>query len=97
MDFHALKKDMESVFNSIQDNALAGELPAEQDANEFVRLAKVMHMHAKEDWADECEDFVHLASQLQAAVRKGNVHDATLLAESLSESKTYCHRTFGGP
>jgi XXXCH domain-containing protein len=97
MDFHALKKDMESVFNSIQDNALSGELPSEQDANEFFRLAKVMQNGAKEDWADECEDFVHLASQLQMAVRKGNVHDATLLAESLNESRTYCHRMFGGP
>ncbi len=97
MDFHALKQDMESVFNSILDNALSGELPSEQDANEFFRLARVMQNHAKENWADECEDFVHLALQLQMAVRKGNVHDSTLLAESLSESRTYCHRMFGGP
>jgi len=94
MVFTQLKKEIESAFAQIQEAAEAGEMPQLEHVGVFVRLARLMQTHAAEEWAGECEDFVHLAAQLHRTVKNDNVQDAILLVEALNDARNYCHRTF---
>jgi XXXCH domain-containing protein len=51
---------------------------------------------AEDIWADELEDFVHMAKQLLQAVKHGKVEDCILIVDSLNDAQEYCHRTFKG-
>jgi len=94
MELKSLKKDLEKIFARIQQSTEQGELPSETDVNTFSRLARQMQIYAQDEWADECEDFQYLATQLLHSVKKGQVQDAIRLVDSLDDARTYCHRTF---
>jgi len=92
MNFVALKQNLEKVFASIKSTTDEGALPLLEDAAQFVKLAQLLQLQAKEQWVDEAEDFAHLASQLLSAVKKNQLEDAVLLVESLDDARAYCHR-----
>ena len=94
MDLKKLKNDLEAIFQSIQGHTDHGEMPLEQEVSIFVRLTVQMQNLADDEWIDECIDFTQLANQLLHAVKKGQVQDSILLVESLSDAKSFCHRTF---
>ena len=94
MDFKKLKQEMETVFNTISEAALAGDPPKEDDASLLLRLSRQMHSMADEAWETESEDFSHLANQLLHAVKKGETQDAIMIVESLNDAQSYCHQTF---
>ena len=94
MDVLAGMKQLETIFAPIAEKAEAGELPLLDHATEFARLARLMRPSVDEPWADEWEDFQHLANQLLHAVKKNEIHDAVMIVESLSDAQSYCHRTF---
>jgi len=85
---------MEAVFKSIQEKIQDGELPSDEIVNKFIRLTRQFHSNAEEEWAEECEDFLHLSLQLQHACKKGQTQDAIRLVDSLDDARLYCHRTF---
>lgn len=95
MDFSALKRRMEECFTDIQGKAQTGELPPVEAVDGFLRLCLHMHSDAPDDWADEADDFCHLARELQLAVKQKRIEDAVMLVESLDDARTYCHRAFG--
>jgi len=90
----SLKKELQSVFEAIQEKTHIGELPELQDVEQFDRLSRKLLSLAKDEWLGECEDFAHLANQLLKAVKKGLAHDAIQLVESLNDARTFCHRTY---
>ncbi|MGE4297458.1 MAG: GAK system XXXCH domain-containing protein [Desulfovibrionaceae bacterium] len=94
MNFTKLKQDLQTLFNTLREKALLGEAPTEEECTQFVRLLKLMQRDAATEWADECDDFVHMAGELHVSVRKGNIPESVRLIEALSEAKAYCHRTF---
>lgn len=94
MEFKTTKRDLEAVFTQIQSQVEEANLPDEETANRFARLARKMHQLADESWMDEAEDFSHLAGQLLIAVKKGDVEATVMLVESLDDAQSFCHRTF---
>jgi len=93
MNFVALKQSLEKVFLAIKSATDEGALPNLEDAAQFVKLAQMLELQAKEQWVGEAEDFAHLASQLLSTVKKGQLEDTVLLVESLDDAKAYCHRS----
>ncbi|MBF0480534.1 MAG: GAK system XXXCH domain-containing protein [Desulfovibrionaceae bacterium] len=93
MNFVDLKHSLEKVFQSIKATTDEGSLPSLEDATQFAKLAQMLLLQAKEQWAGEAEDFAHLAAQLLSTVKKGHAEDAVLLVESLDDAKDYCHRS----
>jgi len=94
MDFRDLKTTLDETFQKILDSAQDGQLPEEALVNQFVRLSTQLHVQADESWADEAEDFAHLANQLLQTVKKGKVEDSIRLVDSLQDAQDYCHRTY---
>ena len=94
MNFTKIKQDLQTLFDSLHEKSQLGEAPDEEECVQFVRLLKLMQRDAPSEWADECDDFVHMAGELHVTVRKGNLPEAVRLIEALSEAKDYCHRTF---
>lgn len=94
MDFRELKSALDETFQKILDSAQDGQLPQETLVNQFVRLSTQLHVQADETWADEAEDFAHLASQLLQTVKKGKLEDSIRLIDSLQDAQDYCHRTY---
>lgn len=95
MDMKSIKQELRIVFDAILERAEVGELPMESDAAQLEKLARRLLTHAAEAWIDECDDFVHIAAQLTKCVKRGEVHDAILLVESISDAMNFCHRTYG--
>lgn len=93
MQFKVVKQDLEKVFNTILQATSNAELPKEEDVAHFVRLSRLMHGQAEEEWVYEAEDFLHLATQFQMAVKNKELQDAILIVESLDDARSYCHRT----
>lgn len=73
---------------------MAGELPEASDTTAMLRILKQLQPFAKEDWAMEWDDFVLLVEELHQAVKDENVQDATMLVESVTESRDFCHESF---
>ncbi|MBG0777326.1 MAG: GAK system XXXCH domain-containing protein [Desulfovibrionaceae bacterium] len=96
MNFKTLKSELDTVFRRITDSAASGEAPSLDDVNAFVRLLQKLIPMAEDIWADELEDFVHMAKQLLQAVKHGKVEDCILIVDSLNDAQEYCHRTFKG-
>ena len=94
MEFKTTKRDLEAVFAQIQTQVVDATLPDEELVHRLTRLARRMHQLAQDAWADEAEDFSHLAGQLLNAVTKGDVEGCVMLVESLDDAQTFCHRTF---
>jgi XXXCH domain-containing protein len=94
MEFQATKRDLEVVFANIQSQVEDASLPDEEAVNRFVRLARKMYQLAKNEWAEEAEDFSHLAGQLLIAVKKGDVEGCVMLVEALGDAQSFCHRSF---
>ncbi len=94
MNFTALKQNLQEAYDVIVAKINDNQLPEVAEANTFARLATQMHMTANDDWADQAEDFAHLAAEFLQTVKKGQLEDAVMLIESLNEAQTYCHRTF---
>lgn len=94
MDFPTLKNDLDSAFGQLLDNTDHGEMPDKNVVDTFVRLCRMLHNQAPDDWVGEAEDFAHLAVKLQQAVKRGELQEAVMLVESLDAAKDYCHRTF---
>lgn len=92
MNFKQIKVLMDECFRSIEENTKAGEMPTMEDVNEFNRLVKRMSMFARDEWADDFEDFNYMANQLHHAVNKGELGTAIQIVESLNEAQTYCHQ-----
>ncbi len=95
MEIKKLKHELQALFLTIQESTKLGELPTLKDTAQFERLARRFLTMASEDWVDECEDFVHIVDQLHKSVKQKLTSDAILLVESLSDAKTFCHRTYG--
>lgn len=94
MEFAALKAGLEAAFSQIHTRATHGELPEIDTVGSFVRLCRQLHTQAPDQWADEAEDFAHMAEKLLQAVKNNAVEESVLCVESLSEAQTYCHRMF---
>lgn len=94
MEFKTTKRDLEAVFAKIQSQVEEVTLPDEDSVNRLARLARKMHQLAEDAWADEAEDFSHLAGQLLNAVKKGDLEGCVMLVESLDDAQSFCHRTF---
>lgn len=94
MDFKALKRSLETCFNTIVSKTRDGELPDEKDISQLTRLSRQLHAAAPEEWSGEAEDFAHLAAQLQQAVKNRDVEECVILVQSLDDAQTYCHRMF---
>jgi len=94
MEFQTTKRDLEAVFAKIQGQVEEVALPDEESVHRLVRLARKMHQLAEDTWADEAEDFSHLAGQLLNAVKKGDLEGCVMLVESLDDAQSFCHRTF---
>jgi XXXCH domain-containing protein len=94
MEFQTTKRDLEEVFAKIRSQVEDASLPDEEAVNRLVRLARKMYQAAKNDWADEAEDFLHLAGQLLIAVKKADVEGCVMLVESLEDAQSFCHRSF---
>jgi XXXCH domain-containing protein len=94
MDFSKIKHEMAAIFDQITAQTDVGLLPDETAVGKFARLCQRMHQIADDAWIGEAEDFSHLSSQLLIAVKKGDVENSIMLAESLHDSQAYCHRMF---
>jgi len=94
MEFKTTKRDLEAVFATIQTQVADVTLPDEELVNRLARLARKMHQLADDAWADEAEDFSHLAGQLLNAVKKGDLEGCVMIVESLDDAKTFWERTF---
>ena len=94
MEFKTTKRDLEAVFAKIQSQVEDVTLPDEDLVNRLARLARKMHQLAQDPWAEEAEDFSHLAGQLLNAVKKGDLEGCVMLVESLDDAQSFCHRTF---
>ncbi|MFW5791513.1 MAG: GAK system XXXCH domain-containing protein [Desulfohalobiaceae bacterium] len=94
MQFTPLKHEMETVFTSIQESSATGEMPDLKHIDQFIRLCRQMHSQAEEAWEGESEDFLHLALQLQKAVKNSDIPGAILLIESLDDARLFCHQNF---
>lgn len=94
MQFSTLKNEMEAVFTSIQETSATGETPDKNQIDQFIRLCRQMHCQAEEAWEGESEDFLHLALQLQKAVKNNDIPAAILLIESLDDARLFCHQNF---
>lgn len=94
MHFPTLKHEMETLFSSIQETSATGEIPDKERIDQFVRLCRQMHSQAEEAWEGESEDFLHLALQLQKAVKNDDIPGAILLIESLDDARLFCHQNF---
>jgi XXXCH domain-containing protein len=94
MDLSSLKKELQETFDAILEKSSQGELPDIDQVNNFIRLSRHMVGMADDDWAVEADDFAHLAEELLLLVRQKDVQGSTMLADSLQEAQTYCHRMF---
>lgn len=94
MQFPQLKQALAAIFAEIQAQAQLGELPAEEQVNEFLRLSTRMLAMAEEEWVGECEDFHHLVKELLQVVKKGSAEDAIQIVEALDAAQAYCHENF---
>jgi XXXCH domain-containing protein len=95
MDMKSIKQELRIVFAAILERAKVGELPLESDVILLEKLARRFLTHAADAWIDECDDLVHIAAQLTKCVKRGEVHDAILLVESISDAMNFCHRSYG--
>jgi len=94
MDLSSLKKELQETFDAILEHTSQGELPDIEHVNSFIRLSRHMVGMASDEWALEADDFAHLAEELLLLVRQKDIQASTMLAESLQEAQTYCHRMF---
>ncbi len=95
MDMKQIKQELRVLFDAILDRAQVGELPQESDVMLFEKLVRRFLTYADEAWIDECDDLVHMATQLTKSVKRGEIHGAILLVESISDAMNFCHRTYG--
>ncbi len=95
MEMKEVKQELQKLFDIIQESTQVGELPSLDDVHNFSRLSRRFLTFAEEEWMEECDDFVHIADQLLKSVKRGEVSDAILLVESISDARTFCHRTYG--
>lgn len=91
MRIEELREQLDYFFTVFKQASREGTLPSIDDLDNFVRLSRRMHTQADEAWLDEAEDFLHLANQLQVAVKQENVQDAIPLIDSLNEAYTFCY------
>ncbi|HCO12452.1 MAG TPA: hypothetical protein DIT19_04420 [Desulfonauticus sp.] len=94
MDLKEYKKKLSQAFFELKKSTRQGELPPLPKVENFYNLAQKLTHFASEDWLEEAEDFVILAKQLKQAVQKGNPRETLMLINSLSEARSYCHKTF---
>ncbi|MFW5730155.1 MAG: GAK system XXXCH domain-containing protein [Desulfonatronovibrionaceae bacterium] len=95
MEFKTLKQEMEKVYQTIAQDIEGSHMPDLTVLQEFTRLARMLPMVAQDDWADEAEDFSHLANQLLQAARKNDFKTLVQLLDSLNDAQQFCHKTFG--
>lgn len=89
-----LRSNLDQHFQEIQDRTSEAELPDQKTVNEFVRLCRLLHSGADEDWAGEAEDFAHMAQKLLQAVKRKDLNDAVMIVESLADARTYNDEMF---
>lgn len=95
MEFKTLKQEMEKVYQKIAQDIEVNHMPDLGVLHEFTRLARMLPMVAADDWADEAEDFSHLATQLLQAAKKNDFKTLVQLLDSLNDAQQFCHKTFG--
>jgi XXXCH domain-containing protein len=88
-----LLDSLDQTFQEIRDKATNAELPEEEQVQEFVRLTRLLHSQADEDWVDEAEDCSVMAQKLMQAVKKKQVQDCVLIVESMDELLTMVPRS----
>jgi XXXCH domain-containing protein len=96
MERATLRNNLDKVFQEIQDRTGEAELPQLDTVNEFVRLCRLLHSGADEDWAGEAEDFAHMAQKLLQAVKRKDKNDAVMIVESMADARTYNDEMFEG-
>jgi len=96
MQFKQIKQDMEDAFQQIKAAADQGERPEMSTVQNFVRLSTHFQSQAQEEWAEEADDFLHLANQLLQCVKQDFLQDIPRLIDSLEDSMNYCHRALRG-
>jgi len=94
MALKTLKKELTQIFDLIKKPSQEGILPDLNHVQKFNRLATRMHTLADDEWADECEDFAHLAKQLLQAVNQGDLQTAVMLVESINDAQSFCHKFY---
>jgi XXXCH domain-containing protein len=94
MNFRSLKQSLSEVFDRIKAAVADGDLPNKHDVEQFVRLSRLFHAQAQDDWAGEVEDFCLLADQLNQAARRKHLEEVIMLVDSLNDAQNYCHRSF---
>ncbi len=94
MNIKEFKKKLSQSFFELKKSTKQGELPPLPEVEKFYSLAQKLTHFASEDWLEEAEDFVLLAQKLKQSVQKGNIRDTLMLINSLSEARSYCHKTF---
>ncbi|EGJ49421.1 GAK system XXXCH domain-containing protein [Desulfocurvibacter africanus] len=94
MNFRSLKQSLSEVFERIKTAVADGDLPNKHDVEQFVRLSRLFHAQAQDEWAGEVEDFCLLADQLNQAARRKHLEEVIMLVDSLNDAQNYCHRSF---
>ncbi len=94
MNLKKLKQDMEVVFNKIKEQSHEGNVPELDVVKKFVRLCGQLQANAPDEWAEEADDFLHLANQLYQSTKNNSIKDVVPLVDSLEDSMDFCHRTF---
>jgi XXXCH domain-containing protein len=94
MQFKQLKLELDRVFSRIQQQSSDGELPSLEDVKAFAHYCSRMQTQAPEEWAEEADDFSHLATQLLRSVKNEDIQSVLPLLDSLDDAMSFCHRTF---
>ena len=91
MRMDEIREQLDYLFALFKQASQEGAMPSHEDLDNLMRLSRRMHSQADEEWLDEAEDFLHLANQLQVAVKQDNVQDAIPLIDSLNEAYSFCY------
>lgn len=94
MKLKEYKKKLAQSFFELKKFTKQGELPPLPAVENFYNLAQKLTSYANEEWLEEAEDFVILAKKLKQSSQKGELKECIMLINSLSEARSYCHKTF---
>ncbi len=89
-----IMRELQDVFDKIKAQVQEGNIPDPELAKRFVRLCGQLQANAPDSWAEEADDFLHLANQFYQGVKKRSEKDVVPLLDSLEDSMNFCHRTF---
>ena len=94
MDLKKLMRELNEVFEKIKAQSKEGAVPELDLVKKFVRLCGQLQAGAPDEWAEEADDFLHLANQLYQSTKNKSEKDVIPLVDSLEDSMDFCHRTF---